>query len=127
METFYTVALLTLIITYAFTFTKRPVRVGLYGWVVVLALGFVPPFLLTLYRVNTWQETLSSVLIAVFPTVAFMLALRYLVQPRVALLLISPPFSWWGFESHFLECDEVQQQRAQRVRRIRDAMEFSKK
>lgn len=120
METFYAVALLTLVIAYAYTFYERPVKVGVYAWVVVLCIGFVPPFLLTMYRVNTWQETLSTVLIAVIPTVAFILVLRVLVQPRVCFLLISPPWSWWGYESHFLECSDEDRERARRVLRFRN-------
>lgn len=119
MEIFYAVALLTLVITYAFTAKTRPVTISVYAWCAVLLIGFAPPLLLYMYQMNTWQEVLSSVLIGIIPTFIFVLLLRYIVQPNVSYLLISPPFSWWGYESHFLEADPEQVDKAEHVRLLR--------
>ena len=119
-ETFYTIGLLTLVVTYVVTSSEeRPVHMSIYGWVCILLIGFLPPLLLVYGELNTWKEVLTTSVLAIVPTVGFVLALRHLIQPQIACILTNPPFSWWGYESQFLVADKLDKIRAERVLKLR--------
>ena len=104
--TFYAVSLFTFFAAYVITepaaaAEKRQIRYT--TWLTMFAFGFLPPLLLVYYDFNTWSEIVLSCALAIFPTIGYVYLLRYIIRPRMAMILLSPPLNWFGYESNYLK------------------------
>jgi hypothetical protein len=99
-ETFYTISVITYVI--CFTYVQN-IIVPWFYWTCMFLIIIVEPYILFWFLYNDWYQTLVSMLLGIFSTVAFFIIMFKLVWHKLPMIILQRPFTWfYAVDSHMM-------------------------